>query len=511
MITVRRLVGRAELGLSLVAGHEGAERTIEWAHPIELADPTPWLSGGELVMTTGLSIGADPGDQFDYVTGLSVAGCAALAVDTGTRFTEVPVGIRSAGDASGLPVIAVPAATPFIAITKAVIEELTADRVREVQGVVDRQETLARATLRGGIPATVQALGRAVNASVAVLDGDDRILAAYGPHAADIVAHVRTAEQSRRLRGGRFSTSSTVAGGYCAVQSVSAGATSRSVLGIWSAASLSGREQLLMAHAASLIAIELGKPAKMIDAEERLRSATTVALLHSAAGVDDSVLRYFGFDRDTEIVAAVFDGAEPLLEAQRRVTTGLTDRSVPFLMAPVNPGLLVIVPAGAADVAIPALHEELSRQVNASPAAGLSNVASLADVQRALRQAIVASRAARHGQHIAFASLDVFAMFLADRSDDELTALADSLLGPLDAYDDQQGAPSSLVATLHAFLRHNGERESAATELGIHRHTMRNRLARIRELTDLDLDAAQVRAELWIALMARELVAAGGG
>jgi hypothetical protein len=53
--------------------------------------------------------------------------------------------VLSAGDALGLPVLQVPADTPFIAITRAVIDELTADQLRSVQRVVDQQEVFARA------------------------------------------------------------------------------------------------------------------------------------------------------------------------------------------------------------------------------------------------------------------------------------------------------------------------------------------------------------------------------
>jgi PucR family transcriptional regulator, purine catabolism regulatory protein len=62
-ITVRRLAGHKDLGLTLVAGRENADRAISWAHAIELADPTPYLSGGELVMTTGLKMGPTNDEQ----------------------------------------------------------------------------------------------------------------------------------------------------------------------------------------------------------------------------------------------------------------------------------------------------------------------------------------------------------------------------------------------------------------------------------------------------------------
>ena len=51
MLTVASLI--REFGLEVVAGRESAERPIRWVHISELEHPTPWLSGGELLLTTG--------------------------------------------------------------------------------------------------------------------------------------------------------------------------------------------------------------------------------------------------------------------------------------------------------------------------------------------------------------------------------------------------------------------------------------------------------------------------
>ena len=51
-LTVAGLV--SELGLELVSGQESAETHVRWVHSTELLDPTPWLSGGELLLTTGM-------------------------------------------------------------------------------------------------------------------------------------------------------------------------------------------------------------------------------------------------------------------------------------------------------------------------------------------------------------------------------------------------------------------------------------------------------------------------
>ena len=54
MLTVRDLVD--ELGLELLSGEDASEAPVRWVHISELPDPTPWLSGGEMILTTGLQL-----------------------------------------------------------------------------------------------------------------------------------------------------------------------------------------------------------------------------------------------------------------------------------------------------------------------------------------------------------------------------------------------------------------------------------------------------------------------
>ena len=53
-LTVASLI--SELGLELVSGHEAADVHVRWVHSTELPDPTPWLRGGELLLTTGVQL-----------------------------------------------------------------------------------------------------------------------------------------------------------------------------------------------------------------------------------------------------------------------------------------------------------------------------------------------------------------------------------------------------------------------------------------------------------------------
>src|SRR6476659_8978702 len=59
---------------------------ITWVHVSELIDPTPFLSGGELLLTTGIAFGATT-DTDEYVRRLAEA--AVVGVGFGTGLSHV--------------------------------------------------------------------------------------------------------------------------------------------------------------------------------------------------------------------------------------------------------------------------------------------------------------------------------------------------------------------------------------------------------------------------------------
>ena len=115
--TVADLLDIGELHLGLVAGAGGLERPIRWAHVSELEDPTRFLRGGEVLLTTGFAMRGDPASQAAYVEGLAKAELAALGVGLGFAFEATPPAVLEAADRFGFPVFEVPFEVPFIAIT----------------------------------------------------------------------------------------------------------------------------------------------------------------------------------------------------------------------------------------------------------------------------------------------------------------------------------------------------------------------------------------------------------
>src|SRR5437764_3167506 len=115
MLTVRDLV--QELKLPVRAGEDGLDTPVRWVHISELPDPTPWLSGGELLLTTGMALESAE-DQSAYVQRLADHGLAGLGVGTGFRHDKVPPALVNAAQERSFPLFEVPYDTPFIAVTE---------------------------------------------------------------------------------------------------------------------------------------------------------------------------------------------------------------------------------------------------------------------------------------------------------------------------------------------------------------------------------------------------------
>src|SRR5256885_5357645 len=87
MLTVNSLL--EEVGLGLLAGRNAADAPIRWVHISELVDPTPWLSGGELLLTTGMGL-TDEETQRAYVARLVQHSIGGRGFGAGVRHHPGP-------------------------------------------------------------------------------------------------------------------------------------------------------------------------------------------------------------------------------------------------------------------------------------------------------------------------------------------------------------------------------------------------------------------------------------
>lgn len=87
---------------------------------------------------------------------------------------------------------------------------------------------------------------------------------------------------------------------------------------------------------------------------------------------------------------------------------------------------------------------------------------------------------------------------------EEIESFYRETLGPVVAYDSRYG--TELVNTLITYLKNDASTAKTASEIFAHRHTVRYRLERIRELTGLDVDRSEDREQLTLGIKAMQLL-----
>lgn len=115
-------------------------------------------------------------------------------------------------------------------------------------------------------------------------------------------------------------------------------------------------------------------------------------------------------------------------------------------------------------------------------------------------------RLGRSDQVTKFDDVGVYKILLRvlEQEPQELATLYDESIAPLSAYDGKHN--SELIRTLEVFLKNDRNLNETATELFTHRHTVRYRLERIKELTGLDANKSDDLEKLSLGLKAARLL-----
>ena len=131
-----------------------------------------------------------------------------------------------------------------------------------------------------------------------------------------------------------------------------------------------------------------------------------------------------------------------------------------------------------------------------------------ADLHRAGAEALLAANVAEaRGQaELSFEETGAYRLLLPAMSEDptELQGFYDETVAPVVAYDEQY--ETELVRTLETFLDADGNVAGAAERLFTHRHTVRYRLERVKELTSLDVSSTDGRERLSLGLKAMRVL-----
>ncbi len=484
-VPLRAVVGNPELAVDPIVEslRPGAlDAPVRWAHVSELRDPAPYLLGAELLLTAGVNLPEEQREVDLYVRRLAGSGITALGFGlTPGTYETLPPSLRRACIAQGLPLLVVQPNTPFLAISRAVSVALTEASQREQRRITVAREALTRAA-GGGLGELASALAGRLRAWVALVGVGDVLAADHGApsplpaEARELLATLRTG------RGIRSATTELADGTHIVAQPVYPQATASHLVVVGRVRRFDSADRAILSVGAALLGL-VGRAGS--DAAELGAAATALLLGYSSPEVVTGLMGKgncrlvagMAYRRGPNEVAARYDWLRARLDTPLvRVLPG------PRFTAIVGPapeagdlarlradGWLAVVgsPVGADRLADAAAEIEL-----------------LLQRARVLERPVVAEAAglgldAVVGPHAAagFAAKTLAPLHELDRKDDR-----------------------ELVETLRTWLAHHGGWDRTATELGVHRNSVRHRIGQIERALGVDLADPETRMQLWFAL-----------
>ena len=517
MLTVKSLLDAVDL--EPVAGEKSLSNPVRWVHISELEDPTPWLSGGELMLTTGISL-KGAAKQRAFVRRLADHNLAGLGFGTGFEHQKLPKALVDEASKQDFPVFEVPYSMPFIALTEKAFARLVNDQYEVLQRGIAVQRRLERLVLEErGLEQLTATIAAAVGGSVLVVDGHGEVLSSRNfrrglPEAVEVA--IRSEAATHAGDGHPFVPAhASVAGRALAhpVVSPGGGPPQAWVVIVRDSGGLGDFERLILQQAVVVVALELMRRRVERETERRLAGDVLAAALGGRLETTELRRRLAPFGVEGEASVLVFSvddpsGAEALLEST------LTGLGCACVVAPHAAGgrelLCAVVDATERD---PIEVAAAARRALAGGRGAVRAAASRPAPPERLRHSFHEARCALEATALdngeapdvaSWQDLGAFTLLLSLQDDEALRLYCESVLGPIENGDAEYGG--ELLRSLEAFIENNGQWERAAREVYCHRHTLRNRMRKVEELTGRDLSRAHDRIEFWLALRARELV-----
>ena len=311
--TLRTVLGIRGLSVLLRSGRDSLDRPVRWVAVSELEDPSPYLEGGELLLTTGLRLTND--NAREYVERLVAVGVTGLGLGVGLTHDVIPERLLAAAQEHGLPVLEVPEPTPFIAISQAVSDLLAAAEYEAVSRAVEAQRDLTRAALApDGVGAVVARLGKELAAQVVLLDAGGRLVHATVGDADSLVEAVGPQVERLRGHGAKSSAAFDHDGSFVVLQPLAAAGRVRGYLALARSHPFAVADHQLIGVGVALVALALERPEGTGLARRELRDAV-FALLVGGSDVGDVPVAGVGWH---ELLAGpvrvmVTDAVEPRL------------------------------------------------------------------------------------------------------------------------------------------------------------------------------------------------------
>ncbi len=463
------------------------EAPISAVHISDLVDPTSYLGGGELLLTTGLTLPRSRAGCTSYVARLREASVAGLALGLGPVHRSVPAALLQACEQQQVPLLVVPDLVPFQRVTRAFWESVGEQHERPLFAALDSHRRLVTAVSSSDpVSGVLRTLAETVDGWVVLTDLRGQPRATWPPDRIKDIG-ILTAEVLRLRPSGAGSSATFPFDAHVAVlHPVLAGEEVVGYLGAVSPRALLPHQRNLLLSSLALLGLDAAHrhSARTSERAERAAVAHLIDRQHLRAAQD--LAGVFAVEHPpprVRVVAAADSSGAAALDA-------LLDA------LPEHEGRWV--GAASCSSAWMLLHPGLPRPTESGVTERLAGRGSTASVVLGPVVAIDAVHAMRCRLQ-AFARAGPATAARDWRAGEDMPLVsadwADGVLAPLRAY--RRG---DLVAAVAAYLRHQGHWEAAASALGVHRNSLRHRISRAERLLGQDLRDPTTSARLWLAI-----------
>jgi purine catabolism regulator len=499
--TLESLLRHRPFHLRLVSGApEGSASLTEplaWAHSSDLQDPTPWLEPGGLLLTDGTqfdSVGEAEWAE-GYVARLVGAGVAALGFAVGVVHPGIPDRLVAACEQRRLPLVEVAERTPFMAIIRFIGDAQSREQRDRLERSLSAQRAVARAAVRAdGLSAVLRELEKRLGCWVVLFDAAGRRvqIATQLVPPSQLLEDVEVAVRRALDRGVRGGVRIASEGSDVTLQTLGQHGELRGVLAVGTQTPLDPAGHDLVTSVIALASIALDQSRTIEDARHHLRSGLLELMLAGATDVARTTSdQLWGAFPDPPVRVCVL--AEPL--SGRSLTAELellAERRRGRLFFAERNGRLVTITRHDDTADLRKIWQRDRLGAGTSTPVGWTELGTaFGEAQRA------AARADQDRLFVRFEDLVSDGMLgMLEALGGE--AVARRMLQPLHQRPAKER--QTLLHSISVWLAHNCAWDPAAKQLGVHRHTLRNRIAAVEQLLGLDLDRFAHRAELWAAV-----------
>lgn len=527
----------------LVAGSEGLNNMIKWVTIVEIIEDINRLQEGEFLITTGFGLTENEKRQ-NFHKLLQMEKLSGVAIHTGFYLQEIPEAFIDIANKSKLPLIEIPSNLNFSMITKEILQQIVNNQMQLLEYSFDIHKKLTGLVLQNRNPMSItQTLAALIHGSIVVYTEHRDINHHHIVHSAIELHDDKTLtihheavpltffEDTLKLKRTLYYNANGFTVAACPI--VASEMTFGHVIAIKESAAWEEMDNIALQHAASVYAIEYLKQRAIEETHIRLQGDFLEDILQKRIHNPSAAIKNakkFGLDLSANQavlnIKMVADEKDLDNVAHKQIVSHLycmisrimQDGRWQFIVREKTDGLIVLAtvhekkqneskqtilqlgrkiqsywqrfyPQYSLRIGIGRAYKEIDKLVQSASEAEFS---------------ITCSELLPHPQPVVhFDDIGMYQLlFEMKEAGIELRNLYEEYLRPFIQQDDRG---QEMLLTLETYFLNNQNIQKTASELYIHRHTLRYRLEQIEKKGGFNLDSVDERMKLLLAIMAYKL------